>query len=66
MLGAATTLGWRRRVDGRASGANTAGVALGVGFCLVTEWREPQGIVLIILFAAAALACLGIRTAWAS
>lgn len=43
-------------------GANCLGIALGVVFCLITEWREPQGIALIVLFAAAAVACLALRT----
>lgn len=61
------TLLVRRRAGDRtlrrvALGANTVGVALGVAFCLLTEWQEPQGILLIIVFAAAALACVGIRS----
>lgn len=40
--------------------ANAFGVALGLAFCLMTGWREPQGIALIILFGVAAAASLSI------
>ena len=33
-----------------AVGANLAGLALAVGFGVLTRWREPQGPVLVVLF----------------
>lgn len=41
-----------------AAAANVLGVALGVAFCVLTDWREPQGMLLILLFGIGAVACL--------
>jgi hypothetical protein len=37
-----------------AFGANVAGLALAVAFGGLTRWREPQGLVLVVLFLAGA------------
>ncbi len=38
--------------------ANGFGLALGVTFCVITDWREPQGVLLILLFSIGTAACL--------
>jgi hypothetical protein len=45
-----------------AATANVSGVALGVAFCVLTDWRQPQGILLIVLFGIGTAACLSLPT----
>lgn len=65
LIGAMTLLARReshdvvvRRV---AAAANALGMALGIAFCILTDWRQPQGILLILLFGIGAVACLYMR-----
>ena len=41
-----------------ALGANVAGLALAVGFGVLTRWREPQGPALVVLFLAGGIGAM--------
>lgn len=43
-----------------AVGANVAGLALALGFLLLAGWQAPQGLLLLLLFAAGATCALRI------
>jgi uncharacterized membrane protein YgaE (UPF0421/DUF939 family) len=46
-----------------AVGANVAGLALAVGFLRLVGWQAPQGLLLLVLFAAALVCALRIGNA---
>src|SRR5215208_5753329 len=67
LIGALTMLGCSRHAWGSlrltAVVANLLGLTLAVGFGALTRWREPQGPILSLLFAAGACGMLARRHA---
>lgn len=65
LIGGLTVLVRRRTADTAlyrfTLAANAVGIALGLVFCIITEWREPQGIALIVLFTATFAGCVALR-----
>jgi hypothetical protein len=65
LIGGLTVLVRRRAPDTAlyrfTLAANAVGIALGLVFCIITDWREPQGVALIVLFTSALAGCLSLR-----
>jgi hypothetical protein len=50
LVGGITLAARRAAIRGLALAANAAGLALAVAFGMLTQWREPQGPLLVALF----------------